>query len=112
MSVLIKWNGYWTGGGGGGELHLDVPTFVQRQTQAKIKQLVKSVLKISINAEECARQIIEECEEQMEIEKEEFRKIVKRKDKGWKSESTTKTRTLKKYKLFIELVKPYEAKDV
>lgn len=106
MSVLIKWDGFWTGGGEG-ELHLDIPTFVHRQTQAKIKQLVKSVLKISTNAEECARQIIEECEVEIEREIEERKKIIEKKDRGWKSESNTKTRTLKKYKLFIELVKPY-----
>lgn len=106
MSVLIKWDGFWTGGGEG-ELHLDIPTFVQRQTQAKIKQLVKSVLKISINAEESARQIIEECEAEIEREIEERKKIIEKKDRGWKSESNTKTRTLKKYKLFIDLVKPY-----
>lgn len=106
MSVLIKWNGFWTGGGEG-ELHLDIPTFVQRQTQAKIKQLVKSVLKISTNAEECARQIIEECEVEIEKEIEERKKIIEKKDRGWKSESNTKIRTIKKYKLFVDLVKPY-----
>ena len=106
MSVLIKWDGFWTGGGEG-ELHLDIPTFVQRQTQAKIKQLVKSVLKISTNAEECARQIIEECEAEIERETEERKKIIEKKGKGWKSESNKKLRTLKKYKLFIDLVKPY-----
>ena len=106
MSVLIKWDGVWTGGGEG-ELHIDIPTFVQRQTQAKIKQLVKSVIKISMNAEECARQIVEECEAEIERETEERKKIIEKKDRGWKSESNTKTRTLKKYKLFIDLVKPY-----
>lgn len=81
MSVLIKWDGFWTGGGEG-ELHLDIPTFVQRQTQAKIKQLVKSVLKISTNAEECARQIIEECEVEIEREIEERKKIIEKKKTG------------------------------
>lgn len=104
MSVLIKWDGFWTGGGEE-ELHLDIPTFVQRQTQAKIKQLVKSVLKISTNAEECARQIIEECEEQIETEKKELKKLVD--DGRSKKAINDKVRLIKKYKLFIDLVKPY-----
>ena len=104
MSVLIKWNGYWTGGGEGG-LHFDIPTFVQRQTQAKIKQLVKSVVKISTNAEECARQIIEECEVEIEIEKKKLKKLI---DYGSNKKAINdKTKLIKKYKLFIELVKPY-----
>ena len=104
MSVLIKWNGYWTGGGEG-EVHLDIPTFVQRQTQAKIKQLVKSVLKISTNAEECARQIIEECEEQIETEKKKLKTLI---DYGSSKKAINdKMRVIKKYKLFIDLVKPY-----
>ena len=106
MSVLIKWDGFWTGGGEG-ELHLDIPTFVHRQTQANIRKLVKTVINISTNAEESARQIIEESEAEIEREKEERKNIVEKKDKGWKSESNKKLRTLKKYKLFIDLVKPY-----
>lgn len=106
MSVLIKWDGVWTGGGDG-ELHIDIPTFVHRQTQAKIKQLVKSVVKISTNQEEVSRQIIQECEAEIERETEERKKIIEKKGKGWKSESNKKLRTLKKYKLFIDLVKPY-----
>lgn len=104
MSVLIKWNGFWTGGGEG-ELHIDIPTFVQRQTQVKIRQLVKIVLKISTNAEECARQIIEECEELLKTEKKELQKLVD--DGRSKKTINDKVRLIKKYKLFIDLVKPY-----
>ena len=104
MSVLIKWDGFWTGGGEG-ELHLDIPTFVQRQTQAKIKQLVKSVLKISTNAEECARQIIEECEAEIERETKKLKKLI---DYGINKKAINdKMKLIKKYKLFIDLVKPY-----
>lgn len=104
MSVLIKWNGFWTGGGEG-ELHLDIPTFVQRQTQAKIKQLVKSVLKISINAEESARQIIEECEAEIERETEKLKKLI---DYGSNKKAINdKVKLIKKYTLFIDQVKPY-----
>ena len=104
MSVLIKWNGFWTGGGEG-ELHIDIPTFVHRQTQGKIKQLVKRVLKISTNAEECARQIIEECEAEIEIEKKKLKTLI---DYGSSKKAINdKMRVIKKYKLFIDLVKPY-----
>ena len=106
MSVLIKWDGFWTGGGEG-ELHLDIPTFVQRQTQANIRKLVKTVIKISSEPEAVSKQIIEECEAEIERETEERKKIIEKKDRGWKSESNKKLRTLKKYKLFIDLVKPY-----
>lgn len=104
MSVLIKWDGFWTGGGEG-ELHLDIPTFVQRQTQAKIKQLVRSVVKISTNQEEVSRQIIEECEAEIERETEKLKKLI---DYGsTKKAINDKTKLIKKYKLFIDLVKPY-----
>lgn len=104
MSVLIKWDGYWTGGGEG-ELHLDIPTFVQRQTQAKIKQLVKSVLKISTDPKEASRQIIQECEVEIEIEKKKLKTLI---DYGSSKKAINdKMRVIKKYKLFIDLVKPY-----
>lgn len=104
MSVLIKWDGFWTGGGEG-ELHIDIPTFVHRQTQAKIKQLVKSVVKISTNQEEVSRQIIQECKEQIESEKKELQKLV---DYGSSKKAINdKVKLIKKYNLFIEQVKPY-----
>ena len=104
MSVLIKWNGFWTGGGEG-ELHIDIPTFVHRQTQAKIKQLVKRVVKISTDPKEVSRQIIQECEVEIEIEKKKLKTLI---DYGSNKKAINdKVKLIKKYTLFIDQVKPY-----